>query len=90
MTLGERQVLQVLTTLQYLAEMGPKSPPPRHIAHSVQFIMRPLKQAEISLMPHAILGYSTSIQLSTSIETDILCANVSLLPLSICSMGDMS
>ena len=27
MTLGERQVLQVLTTLQYLAEVSPKSPP---------------------------------------------------------------
>ena len=32
MTLEERQVLQVLTTLQYLAEMGPNSPPPGHIA----------------------------------------------------------
>ena len=46
MTLGERQVLQVLTTLQYLAKMGPKSPPPRHIVHSVQSIMRPLEQAD--------------------------------------------
>ena len=53
MTLGERQVLWVLTTLQYLAEIGPKSPPSRHIAHSVQSIMRPLKQAEISFMPHS-------------------------------------
>ena len=35
MTLGERQVLWVLTTLQYLAEMGPKSPPPGHIAQCV-------------------------------------------------------
>ena len=31
MTLGERQVLRVLTTFQYLAEMGPKSLPPGHI-----------------------------------------------------------
>ena len=61
MILGERQVLQVLTTLQYLAEMGPKSPNPRHIAHSMQSIMRPLEQAEISFMPPAVLGYSTSI-----------------------------
>ena len=56
MTLGERQVLRVLTTVQYLAEMGPKSPPPGHVIHSVQSIMRPLKQAEISFMPHAVLG----------------------------------
>ena len=32
---GERQVLWVLTTLQYLAEIGPKSPPPGHVAHSM-------------------------------------------------------
>ena len=68
MTLGKRQVLQVLTTLQYLAEMGPKSPPPGYIAHSMQSIMRPLKQAEISFTPHAVLGYSTSIQSSPSVN----------------------
>ena len=32
---GESQVLWVLTTLQYLAEVGPKCPPPGHMAHSV-------------------------------------------------------
>ena len=90
MILGERQVLQVLTTLQYLAKMGPKSPHPGHIAHSMQSIMRPLEQVEISFMPHAVLGYSTSIQLSTSIEMDISCTDISSLPLSICSAGDMS
>ena len=61
MSLGERQVLHVLTTLQYLAEMGPKSPPPGHVVHSIQLIMRPLKQTEISFMPHAVLGYGTSV-----------------------------
>ena len=79
MAQGERQVLQVLTTLQYLAEMGPKSPPPGHITQSVQSIMRPLKQAEISFMPHAVLGYSTSIRSSTSIKIDVSCADVSSL-----------
>ena len=39
MTLGERQVLWVLTTLQYLAEVGPKSPTPGYVAHSMQSIM---------------------------------------------------
>ena len=89
MTLGQRQVLQVLTTLQYLAEMGPKSPPPGHVAHSMQSIMRPLEQAEISFMPHAVLGYSTSIQSCTSVEMDMSCAKISSLPLSIGSAGDM-
>ena len=46
MSQGESQVLQVLTTLQYLAEVGPKSPPPGHITHSVWSIMRPLKQLD--------------------------------------------
>ena len=84
MSLGERQVLRVLT-----AEMGPKSPLPGHIVHSVQSIMRPLKQTEISFMPHAVLGYSTSICLSTSIETDVSCADILSLPSSVCSAGDM-
>ena len=35
----ERQVLWVLTTLQYLAKVGPKSPPLGHVAHSMQSIM---------------------------------------------------
>ena len=60
MTLGERRVLWVLTTLQYLAEMGPKSVPPGHITQCVQSIMWPLQQAEISFMPHAVLGYAMS------------------------------
>ena len=89
MSLGKRQVLQVLTTLQYLAEIGPKSPPPRHVAHSVQLTMRALKQTEISFIPHAVLGYSTSIQLSTSIETVVSCVDVSSLPSSVCLAGDM-
>ena len=46
MTLGEMQALRVLTTLHYLAEVGPKSPPAGQIAQSVQLIMWPLQQAE--------------------------------------------
>ena len=84
----ERQVLQVLTTLQYLAKVGPKSPPPEHIVHSIQLIMRPLEQTKIAKMPHAVLGYSTSVQLSTSTETDVWCVDIYSLPLSIGSAGD--
>ena len=90
MTLGERQVLQVLTTLQYLAEVGLKSPPLGRVAHSVQSIMWPVQQAEISFMPHAVLGYATSIQSrSTSVKMDISCADISSLPSSEGSAGDM-
>ena len=89
MTSGERQVLRVLTTLQYLAEVGPKSPPPGHVAHSVQSIMH-LHQAEISFMPQPVLGYATLIRLrSTSVKTDIPCADISSLPSSVGSAGDM-
>ena len=86
---GESQVPYVLTTLQYLAEVGPKSVPPGHIVHSVQSIMRPLEQLEISFQPHAVLGYGTSVRSSTSIKTDVSCADISLLPSSLCSMGNM-
>ena len=90
MTLGERQVLWVLTTLQYLAEMGSKSPQPGHITQCVQSIMWPLQQAEISFMPHAVLGYAMSTQSrSTSVKTDISCADISSLPSSVGSAGDM-
>ena len=61
MTRGDWEVLWVLMTLQYLAEMGPKNPPPGHMAHNVQLVMRPLKQAEISFMPDTVFGYSTSV-----------------------------
>ena len=90
MTLGERQLLQVLTTLKYLAEVGPKRPLLGHVVHSMQSIMWPLQQAEILFMPHAVLGYATSIRSrSTSVEMDISCADISSLPFSVGSAGDM-
>ena len=70
--------------------MGPKSPPLGHIAHSVQSIMRPLKQLDISFWPHAVLGYGTSVQSNTSIEMDMSRADISSLPLSTCSAGNMT
>ena len=55
----------------------------------MQLIMRPLKQLDISFQPHAVLGYGTSVRLSTSIKTDVSCADILSLPSSICSAGDM-
>ena len=84
---GESQVLWVLTTLQYLAEVGPKSLLPGHVVHGMQSIMRLLEQLEISFQPHAVLGYGTSVRSSTLIETDVSCADISSLPSSVCSAG---
>ena len=60
MIMGEMQTLCVFTTLKYLAEIGPKSPPAGQVAQSVQSLMRPLQQADISFGSHAVLGYATS------------------------------
>ena len=52
--------------------------------------MWPLQQAEISFMPHAVLGYAMSTKLRrTSVETDISCTDISSLPSSVGSAGDM-
>ena len=90
MTLGEMQALRVLTTLQYLAKVGPKSPPAGQIAQSVQSIMQPLQQADISFMPHAALGYAVLTRSrGTSVETDVSFADISSLPSSVGLAGDM-
>ena len=53
--------------------------------------MRPLEQAEISFGPHAVLGYATLTQSrGTLVETDVSTTNISSLPSSVCSAGDIS
>ena len=61
MTLGEMQAQRVLTTLQYLVEVGPKSPPAGQITQSVQSIMQPQQQVDTLFMPHAVLGYTAQL-----------------------------
>ena len=90
MSQGESQVLQVLTTLQYLAEVGPKSPPLGHVTHNLQSIIRPLEQLDISFQPHTVLGYGASVQSITSIKMDMSSADISSLPLGMCSAGDLT
>ena len=61
-------------------QSGPQEPTLGHVAHSVQILFT----------PHAVLGYATSIRSrSTSIETDISHADISSLPSSVGSGGDM-
>ena len=43
--------------------------------------------ADISLMPHAVLGYAMST--GSSVETDVSFADISSLPSSVGSAGDM-
>ena len=84
------QALGVLTTLQYLGEVSPKSPPAGQITQSVQLIMQPLQQADISFKPHAVLGYAASTQSrGTLVETDVSFAEISSLPSSVSLVGDM-
>ena len=88
--MGEMQALRVLTTLQYLVEVSQKSPLTGQIAQSVQLIMQPLQQMDISFMPHAILGHAALTQSrGTLVETDISFADISSLPLSVCLAEDM-
>ena len=52
--------------------------------------MQPLQQADISFMPHAVLGYAVSTQSrGTSVETNISCTDIPSLPLSVGWAGDM-
>ena len=89
MTLGEMQALKVLTTLQYLAEVGLKSPQVG-VTQNVQSFMQPLQQADISFMPNAVLGYAGSTRSrGTSVETDALFTDISSLPSNVGSAGDM-
>ena len=49
-----------------------------------------MQQADISFMPHAVLGYASSTRSrSTLVETDVSLTDISSLPLSVCLAGDM-
>ena len=52
--------------------------------------MWPLQEADISFMPHAVLGYAVSTQSrGISVETDVSFADISSLPSSVGSVGNM-
>ena len=90
LSLGELQALKVLTTLQCLAEMGPQELAPGYICQCVESIMRHLTVLDIAFTPQAVLGVPVSTQSrSTSLETDISLADISSLPSSVGSAGDM-
>ena len=90
MTLGELQILTVLTTMQYLALLGPKSPGPEQIAKCVQQAMQKLQQVKIFCPPQAVFGYvDLDWSRGPSVKTEVSTADVSSLHLSITSAGDL-
>ena len=88
--LGELQALKVLTTLQCLAKIGPQKPAQGMISHCVKLIMRQLIVLDISFSSQAVLGSAVLTQSrSTSLEMDVSLADISSLPSSVGSTGDM-
>ena len=90
LSLGELQALKVLTTLQCLAEMGPQKPALGYTCQCVELIMRHLTVLDIAFTPQAVLGAPVlTWSRSTSLEMDVSLADISSLPSSVGSTGDM-
>ena len=90
LSLGELQALKVLTTLQCLAEMVLWKPAPGYTCQCVESILRHLMVLDTAFTPQAVLGVPVSTwSRSTSLEMDVSLANISSLPSSVGSTGDM-
>ena len=90
LSLEELQALKILTMLQCLDEMGPWKPAPGYACQCVESIMRHLTVLDIAFTPQAVLGVTVSTRSrSTSLETDVSLADISSLPSSVGSTGDM-
>ena len=90
LSMGELRALEVLTTLQCLAELGPQKPVQRTISHCVKLIMRQLMVLDITFSSQAVLGSAVLMQLrSTSSKMDVSLADISSLPSSVGSAVDM-
>ena len=90
LSLGELQALKVLTMLQCLAELGPRKPAQGTISHCVESIMRQLMVLDITFSSQAVLGSGVlTWSRSTSLEMDVSLADISSLPSSVGSAGDM-
>ena len=91
MLMGEMQALKVLITLQCIAEVGPWKPAPGYICQCVESIMHPLSVIDIAFSAHSILASAALSQSrSTFFKTDISLANLSSLPSSVGSAGDLA
>ena len=91
LAMGEMQALKMLIALQYLAEAGPWKPAFGYVSQCVESLVCPLVAMGIGFTAHAVmasipLGRSSC---STSLETDISTADISSLPSSVGSAGDL-
>ena len=91
-SIGEMQALKTLIMLQCLAEAPPRRPAQGYVCQCVESIMHPMMAIGIVFSAHAILASIalTHSSQSTSLESDVLIADVSSLPLSVGSAGDLS
>ena len=84
MSMGKMQALKALITLQCITEVGPRRPTPGYVFQCVESIMRLLSVIGITFSVHSVLPSAASSQSrSTSLETDVSSANLSLLPSSV-------
>ena len=91
MSMGEMQALKALITLQCIAEADPRRPTPRYVCQCIKSIMHPLSAIGITFSVHSVLALAASSRLrSTSLETDVSLANLSSLPSSVGSAGDLA
>ena len=91
MSMGEMQALKVLITPQCIAEAGPRKPAPGYVCQYVESIMRPLSVIGITFSAHSILASAASSRSrSTSLEMDVCLADLSSLPSSVGSAGDLA
>ena len=91
MSMGKMQALKALITLQCIAEAGPRRPTPRYICQCVESIMHPISAIGIAFSVHLVLASAALSQSrSTSLETDVSLVNLSSLPSSVGSAGDLA
>ena len=82
----------MLIALQCLTEAGPQKPISGYVSQCVESLVRPLMAMGIGFTAHAVMvsapsGHSSH---STSLETDISTANISSLPSSVSSAGELA
>ena len=92
MSIGEMQALKMLIALQCLAEVGPRKPISGYMSQCIESLAHPLMAMGIGFTAHAVMasipsGHSSR---STSLETDVSTADISSLPSSVRSAGDLA
>ena len=89
---GKMQALKMLIALQCLAEAGPQKPVSGYVSQCVESLVCPLTAMGIGFTAHAVLASAPSghSSRSTSLETDVSTADISSLPSSVSSAGELA